>query len=85
MNCCVLPIGMLGVAGVTAMETNVADVTLSVTAGELTLPSVAVICEVPIVKLVARPFVPAALLIVATVVLDDVQVTPVRVWWLLSE
>ncbi len=57
------------------MDTNAADVTVSVTAEDLTPPRAAVICEVPVATLVAKPFMPLVLLIVATAVLDDDQVT----------
>ena len=42
-----------------------------------TLPSTAVIVVVPVATDVARPFVPAALLIVAIEISDDVQLTAV--------
>ncbi|KQO20088.1 hypothetical protein ASF16_09360 [Acidovorax sp. Leaf78] len=57
------------------METSVAGTTMRVVAGDVTAPSDAVMALVPVVKVVASPFVPAALLIVATDVLLDVQVT----------
>ena len=71
-----VPSAMLGAAGVTPIETKVAEVTVSATAGELTPPSVAVICDVPVAALVARPFEPTVLLIVAAVPLA-LQVTDV--------
>jgi hypothetical protein len=43
-------------------------------AGELMLPTAAVICTGPVVTPVASPCEPVALLTVATAVLDDVQV-----------
>ena len=46
VNCCVLPNAMEGVAGVTAMETNAAGVTVSV-AVALTVPETAVIVSTP--------------------------------------
>ena len=64
---------MLGVAGVTAMETKVAGVTVNKVEPEM-LPTVAVIVAVPCPALLARPFVPAALLMVATVVSEELQV-----------
>ena len=55
--------------------------TVSVTAGELMLPSVATIEVVPTAAAVARPFDPPALLIVAVDVSDELQVTDaVRFW-----
>ena len=47
VNCCVVPRAMLGVAGVTAIDTKVAAVTVSTTDGELIEPRVAVILLVP--------------------------------------
>ena len=63
-----------GVAGVTAIETNFAGVTVSVVL-PFTAPSVAEIVEVPSAMAVARPFEPAALEIVAIVVVADAHVT----------
>ena len=58
------------------METRVADVTVKVTGGLVTDPSVAVICVVPAVfKDVASPCVPCELLMVAIDVLEEFQVT----------
>jgi hypothetical protein len=65
---------MLAVAGVTAIDTSVAEVTVSVVE-PVTLPDVAVIVDVPAARQDARPFDPTALLIAATVVLDELQVT----------
>ncbi len=62
-----VPSAMLGAAGVTPIETNVAGVTVNATAGELTPPNEAVTWEVPVAALVAKPFEPAVLLIVAAV------------------
>ena len=54
VNCCVLPRGMLGIAGVTAIETNTAGVTFSVV--ELVIePEVDVTLVLPTVTLVASP------------------------------
>ena len=61
MNCCVVPSGMLGTAGVTAIETNAAGVTVRLVDPE-TFPDVAVAVVVPTATLLARP----ALLMVAT-------------------
>ena len=62
-----------GLEGVTAMDCRVTGVDLTVRVSlVLTLPSVAVICEVPAVMPVASPvFVP----IVATAVLEELQFT----------
>ncbi len=70
----VVPLAMLGLVGLTATETSVAAVTVSVVEPEI-LPDVAVIVVVPAATEVASPFEPAALLIVAAAVLDELQVT----------
>jgi hypothetical protein len=66
---------MLGAVGVTAIETRVAEVTTSETAGEVAVPNVAVTWQVPVDTVVARPAVPAELLTVATEVLSEIHVT----------
>jgi hypothetical protein len=53
VNCCVLPLGTLGELGVTAMESNVAGVTVSVVGADETLPSEAVIDVAPVPSVVA--------------------------------
>ena len=74
MNCCVVPLAMLGVAGVTAMDTRVALVTVNVVALEMP-PSVAVTVVGPAATEVASPWEPAALLTVALPVSEELQVT----------
>ena len=70
-----------GLAGVTATDTSVAAVTVSVVDPE-TLPSVAETVDVPVFKDVANP----AAVIVAVTVVDEAHVTlPVRFCVLLSE
>ncbi len=60
------------------METRVADVTVSVSGGLVTVPCVAVMFVVPaVVPEVANPCVPCELLMVATFGLEDAQVTEV--------
>jgi len=68
---------MLAVAGVTAMDDSTAAVTVNCAVPALPVAgSVAVIVIGPPVVLdVARPLSPAALLMVATTVLEDDQVT----------
>jgi hypothetical protein len=56
---------------------GVAGFTVSVSEGEVTDPSAAVIAAVPTATPVARPWVPAVLLMVATAVFAEVQVTDV--------
>ena len=80
-----IPTGMLGLAGVTAIDWSVAAVTVSVV-----LPvfpeSAAVMALVPTPTVLARPFDPAALEMVATAVVAEAQVTwLVRSWVELSE
>ncbi len=55
VNCCVVPKGMLGIAGVTAIETKAADVTFSVVE-PVTDPDVAVAAVLPTATLVASPW-----------------------------
>jgi hypothetical protein len=75
VNCCRVWRTIAGVAGVTAIDTKVADVTVSVAGGLVTDPDVAVINAVPGVRPLAKPCVPCALLIVATVRFDEAHVT----------
>jgi hypothetical protein len=74
MNCWVVPLAMLGLVGVIAMETNDAVVMVSVVDPEM-LPDVALIVVEPAAIDVASPLDPAALLIVAAPVLEEFQVT----------
>ena len=67
---------MLGLAGVTAMDTSVAVVTVSVVDPDIP-PDVAVTVVEPAAAEVANPLEPAALLIVAAPVLDEFQVIAV--------
>ncbi len=67
---------MLGLVGVIAMDTSVAGVTVRAVDPDM-LPDVAVIVVDPVATAVANPLEPAALLIVATPVLDELQVTAV--------
>jgi hypothetical protein len=70
VNCCVAPLAIDGFAGVTAIDCNVAAVTVS-KVEPLIAPDVAVIVEVPTPAPLARP----AALIVAVVVVPDDHVT----------
>ena len=67
---------MLGLVGVTAMDTSVAGVTVSVVVPDI-LPDVAVIVVEPAATEVANPLDPAALLIAATAALDEFQVATI--------
>jgi hypothetical protein len=74
VNCSVLPFAIEGFAGVTAIDTSVAEVTVS-NVDPLTLPDVAMIVLVPAAFAVAIP----AVVIVAAFVFWDCQLTePVR-------
>ena len=77
MNCSVPATGMLGPVGVIAIDTNVAGDTVKVSGAEVMPPIAAVMLLVPAATEVARPLEPAALLIVATEVVADAQVTEV--------
>src|ERR1700733_12704487 len=70
VNCCVAPLAIDGFAGVTAIDCSVAAVTVSKVEPEID-DDVAVIVEVPTPAPLARP----AALIVAMVVVPEVQVT----------
>ena len=74
MNCWVAPLPMVLLAGVTAIETRAAAVTVSVVEPE-TEPDVAVIVVEPVATLVARPWLLEALLIVAIVVAEELHCT----------
>jgi hypothetical protein len=76
MNCWFVPFAMLGLVGVTAMDTSVAGVTVRVVDPDV-LPDVAVIVVEPAATEVADPLEPTALLMVATPVLDELQVAVV--------
>ena len=76
MNCCVVPRAIEGFAGDTAIDDSAALPTVSVVE-PLTDPSVAVIVVCPVPAQVARPLVPAELLMVATGALLELQFTVV--------
>jgi len=74
VNCSVLPFGRLELLGVTPIDTSVAAVTVSGAEPD-TLPKIALKVVVPCPAAVANPFDPAALLMLATAVEDELQVT----------
>jgi hypothetical protein len=76
VNCWVVPIAILGLPGVIAMETSVAAVTVNVVDPDI-LPDVAVIVVEPAATDVVKPLELAALLMAATPVADEFQVTAV--------
>jgi hypothetical protein len=65
-NCKTLPLPMLASAGVTVIDTSSTAVTVSVAAFDVMPAKLARTDVVPVERAVARPFVPAALLTVAT-------------------
>ena len=73
MYCWVVPLAIEADTGVTDIDESVAAVTVRVVEPEM-LPDVALIVVVPVATDVARPLEPAALLIVATAVLEELQV-----------
>ena len=80
VNCRVVPFAMLGLEGAMAREANTAWLTVSVVDAD-TLPDLALILVEPEATAVASPCEPAALLMVATLVDDELQVTEaVRSW-----
>jgi hypothetical protein len=82
VNCWVVPGAMFALAGVTAIDTSVAAVTVRV-ADPDSAPDVAVIVVEPAATAVANPFDPAVVLKVATPVLDELQAAVVVRFWVL--
>ena len=80
LNCCFVPLAMLELVGVTAMDTSFAAVTVSVVEPD-TLPTAAAMVVLPVATLVARPLLPEALDTVATVAFVEVQVAAVVKSW----
>ncbi len=76
VNCCVVPRAIDGVAGVTAIETRAAALTVRLV-DPVTEPEVAVMLAVPSPWLLASPWKPAVLLIVATAVASEAHCTVV--------
>ena len=76
MNDCAKPSATVGLAGVTSIETRVAGLTEKLVLAEIPEPAyVAVMVVVPVLAVVARPLLPTALLISATAVAEEDQVT----------
>ena len=85
MNCCTVPLAIEELVGTTAIDVSNADVTVKVVDPEM-LPDTAVIVVDPVATAAANPLEPVALLIVATPVLDELQVAAaVRSCVVLSE
>ena len=80
-NCWVVPLAMEGVAGLTAMDTRVAAVTVNIVDPE-TLPRVALMVVVPALTPEARPSLLAAFEMLATAGAEEVQVTVVVRFWM---
>lgn len=82
VNCWVVPRAILRLVGVTAMDTSEAAVTVRVVVPEI-VPDVAVIVVEPVAAGVANPCEPAALLMAATPVLDELHAAAVVRFWVL--
>ena len=65
LNCCVVPNAIDGLGGFTVIDTKAALFTVRVVEAEIK-PDVAEMLELPAVTVVARPWLPATLLMVAT-------------------
>ena len=72
MNCWVVPSGIVGDCGLMAIETSAAGVTVNVLEA-VTEPELMPIVVVPVASMVASPFVPEELLMVATVAALELQ------------
>jgi hypothetical protein len=77
VNCCVAPVAIEALAGATVIETST-DVTVRVVE-PLIDPEAAWIVVLPVATPVAKP----ALVIVATAVFDELQVTELVRFWVL--
>jgi hypothetical protein len=78
VNCWVDPRISVGLAGVTLSATSSATLTVKLVFADTPDPEwVAVIVVLPVAMVVAKPLVPAALLIVAVAVEEEDQVTVV--------
>ena len=77
VNCWMVPVGRLGVAGVTAMEDKVAEFTVR-SVLPVTPPGVAVMVAEPGPMAVARPLLST----VVTAGFDELQVTSAVMLWL---
>jgi hypothetical protein len=76
VNCCVSPSALELLAGVIASETSSAALTVKLVFADTPEPEwVAVMFVLPVATVVAKPLVPAALLIVAVAVEEEDQVT----------
>ncbi len=81
INCFVVPMAILGLVGVTAIDTSAAGVTVSVALPDTFVAgSMAVIVAEPVPAAVAKPLEPDTLLTLATLVDDEFQVTDVVIF-----
>lgn len=76
VNCCEVPTAMLGLVGVTEMDTRVAGVTVRLVEPDM-LPDVALIVVVPTAAEVAFPSDPGMLLMAATEAAEELHITDV--------
>jgi hypothetical protein len=76
VNCCIVPLATEGLTGVTVIDVSDAAVTVRVVDPDM-LPDIAVIVVDPVATEEADPLDPAALLIVATAISDELQVNAV--------
>jgi hypothetical protein len=85
VNCCVSPLATLGFGGDTWIDTSVAAVTVRLTAGEVMPSRLALMLVDPAAAADARPAVAPVLLMLATLLAEETQVTiEVRSWVELS-
>ena len=73
-NCCVVPSAIEGFPGVTAMETSAAELTVNAVE-PCTDPEIALMLAEPVATLLANPWLPALLLMVATEVVSELHCT----------
>ena len=85
VNCCVRPSAFELLAGVIASETSSAALTVKLVFADTPDPEwVAVMFVLPVATVVAKPLVPAALLIVAVAVEEEDQVTDPVISWVVA-
>ncbi len=79
VNCCEVPLGTVGLAGVTAIDTRVGEVAVSTVEPTMEF-NVALMVLVPVAATaVAKP----VLVMVATAVVADAHVTVLEIFWVL--
>ena len=77
INCCFVPRAILGLTGVTAMDSSVAAVTVKCAVPEIVPDAAVIVIGPPMAIEVANPLsiLPVTVLMVATSMFEDVQVT----------